>query len=221
MGKSTANNRAEDDNDDEDEDDEELEEEEENGDDDAEDGEKKSKSKYGDEKTFTAAQVESTVKRRLARAKRKLRSEILAEIEDDPDKKDDTTDLKNRLTTAERRVADLEELEELAEERYEQELEELPEHIRDLAPDDDADILTKERWLVDKARPAMKKYQDSQGEKKGEKKDDKGDQTRTTRRSRRGNDPKDPPANNRRDESAERKKLKEEVRGTGGYRRIL
>lgn len=213
MGKNDANNRE--DEDDEDEDD--LEDGE-TGDEDGED-DGKSSTKSGEEKTFTAAQVESLVKRRLARSKRKIRSDVLAELENDPDKKDDQADLKNRLTAAEKRVADLEELEELAEERYGQELDALPEHIRDLAPDEDADILTKERWLVDKARPAMKKYEASQ-DKKTTGTEDKT-KTSTTRRSRPGNKSQDPPANNRRDETEERKKLRREVESTGAYRRIL
>lgn len=210
MPKNDANNR-EDDNDDDDDD---LEDTETGDDDDVEDDGKKSK-EGGEEKTFTAAQVDALVKRRLARSKRKMRSDVLAELENDPDKKDDQADLKNRLTTAEKRVADLEELAELAEERFEQEVEDLPEHIRDLAPDDDADILTKERWLVDKARPAMKKYLASQA-----KKPDATDE-KAKPRSRTGNKAKDPPANNRRDETEERKKLRREVEQSGTYRRIL
>lgn len=203
---------------DDDEDDEDIEDQEQDDDeeDDGEDaagkkGDSTSKSK---DKTFSESEVESIVRRRLARAKRKIKSEVLREMEADTTKGDGDTDLQNKLNDANKRIADLEELEELAEERYERELDALPEEIRDLAPDDDEPILVKERWLVTKGRPAADKLR----ARAGDKGDDKGD---GERKSRRGNNPKDPPNRKRKDDGDPKQKLREEARRSGAYRTIL
>lgn len=208
------------------EDDEENEETEELDDEDDENGdatEKKGGSSKSEGRTYTQEQVDAAVSRRLARAKRKMRSELRGEIEDEIRESGNETDVQKRLDTALDRIKELEELEELAdlaEERYEQELESLPEHIRDLAPDDDASILVKERWLVQKGRPAAQKFL---ADKSGSN-DDTDDKDRTGERkrkpARRGNNPKDPPADNE-DKRTTVEKLRDEARRSGQYRRIV
>lgn len=113
-------------------------------------------------RTYTQDEFESAFRRRLSREKRKLadsiRSEVLAEMESKGKSPD--ADLQRQLDSANgklARYARLDELVELAEERYEVELAALPEAIRMLAPDDDADIVDKERWLLTKARPAVER----------------------------------------------------------------
>lgn len=113
-------------------------------------------------RTYTQDEFEAAFRRRLSREKRKLsdsiRAEVLAELE--AKGKSPDADLQRQLDAANgklARYARLDELVELAEERYDSELAALPEAIRMLAPDDDADIVDKERWLLTKARPAVER----------------------------------------------------------------
>ncbi len=226
MGKEDKSKRGDQVDDDEDDDDE-TEDDDQNTDDDEDDDDdgdatgKKGESSKSGEKTFTQAEVDALIKRRLNRATRKIRGELRTELESEIKDKGGDEDTQAKIKEANDRLERLEDLEELAEERYEQELDDLPEAIRDLAPDDDEDIIVKERWMVTKARPAAKKMladAEGDGKRKTEKKE--GDTDR--RRARRGNEAKDPPARPKKADRGEAfTKLKDEAKGSGAYRRML
>lgn len=201
------------------EDDEELEEEE------SDEEEQDAADKSGDSgkaktKTFTEGEVESIVKNRLRREKRKLADTIREEVRADlaSSKKDGDGDIQAQLDRANERIKQLEsleELEELAEERYDRELDDLPEAIKMLAPDDDASILDKERWLVNKAQPALARMKADAGE---EKKPD--GESKETKKAKRGADHKDPKPVEKDDRSSV-EKLVAEARKSVGYRPLM
>jgi hypothetical protein len=113
-------------------------------------------------RSYTQEEFDAAFRRRLQREKRKLaetiRADVLSELKEQG--KDPDSDLRRQLDAATAKLARysrMDELVELAEERYDQELAALPEAIRMLAPDEDSDIVDKERWLVTKARPAVER----------------------------------------------------------------
>lgn len=107
-------------------------------------------------KPASQVDIDRIVRRKLAAAKTKLteeiRDELRQEAERDKAKKDG--DLQRQLDLANKQLEDVPTLKkmvlrynELAEERFNTALESLPEVIREMAPDDDADPLEKEEWL--------------------------------------------------------------------------
>jgi hypothetical protein len=117
-------------------------------------------------------------------------------VEEDVSKKGTNATLEARLAEAEKKLGNydtLEEMvmdfEELAEQRFQDALKELPEFIQDMAPDDDAPALQKERWLVERALPAKAKYEAAK--KKGDS-DDDADEAAKRKSTRRGFNPPDP-----------------------------
>lgn len=135
-------------------------------------------------RSYSEADVESIVKKRLARERAKIASDVKSELESaaalDKAKKDG--DLQ-KIIDAQKVDLDkfttlqpiLEEYEQLAEERYKTALAKLPEALKILAPDDEATALDKERWLTKKALPALAKLN---GAEEG--------------KAKRGNNPADP-----------------------------
>lgn len=118
-------------------------------------------------RSVSTAEVNRIVRERLTRERasieKKLRTKIEAEnkiaqakLDKDLQKELDAIRPKAELAT------ELEELvlefSELADAEFEAALEDLPDFIREMAPDEDADPIEKKRWLVEKALPAAKKF---------------------------------------------------------------
>lgn len=135
------------------------------------------------EKKFSQADVDNAVKKRLVREKRNLTASLTDQIKtkvksdlelEQAAKKGDLQkvidDLKPKAERAEQLQKRLDVFEELASARFDEALAALPEALRDLAPDDDADVLERERWLVFKATPALDRLK-----KKGRDDDDDED----------------------------------------------
>lgn len=201
-------------------------------DDDEADSGKTGKSKA---KVFTESEVNSLVRTRLAREKKNLtqtltesiRSQVTKDLETaEAAKKGDLQkvidDLKPKADAAESMKTRLAVFEELASARFDELIESLPEEIRSLAPDDEADALEKEKWLITKAQPAIEKLR-----KKGllakdddDDDDDDSDASRQQSTKRRGLNPKDPP---RRGKDSKRtvKEIIGEYQGSGAYRKML
>lgn len=141
-------------------------------------------------KTFSQDDLNRALARRLRRERDKLKGEVreelereqkLSKAEQDGDLKAVVEDLRKKLSAKENADSLIEEYESLAQERYDAALADLPEHLRDLAPDDDEPIIIKERWLTKKAIPAAAKWRADQ-EKNGE----------TKEKAKKGLNPKDP-----------------------------
>lgn len=144
-------------------------------------------------KEFTQADLNRILGQKIRSERKKIedaiRSEITTEMEKEKAKIDN--DLAAQLKLAEKELADLPLLKsavlkfsDLAEQRYLDALETLPEHIRMMAPDEDADPLTKESWLTEKALPAAKQFasisKEDEKNKEGDKKPSKpGNKPRT------------------------------------------
>jgi flagellar motility protein MotE (MotC chaperone) len=127
---------------------------------------------HGSKTTFTAEEVEQIIRKRLARQRQKLLKEITGQVQQQllVDKAKQDGNLQQVVSELERELSELRplreryvQLEELAEARYQLMLKELPEPIRLLAPDDDAPVLEKERWLMTKALPAAQKLRGRNG----------------------------------------------------------
>lgn len=159
------------------------------------DGKKRGKSSDAEAK-FTQADVDRILQRRVKREVKKLMPSIRSQVEEEVGKKGTNATLEAQLAEANKKLGNydtLEELvmdfEELAEQRFQDALKELPEFIQDMAPDDDAPALQKERWLVEKALPAKKKF--DAAKKKGDSDDDAEDAAKR-KSQRRGFNPPDP-----------------------------
>lgn len=189
------------------------------------------KTKKSTDKTFSQAEVDALFTKRLAREKRKLTTSLSESIKEqlkqematekaqaDGDLQKVIDDLKPkaaRLTDLEKQVGVFEELSAL---RFEEALEQLPDHIKAFAPDDDAPALDKERWLITKAMPAMKSLK-KKGVKTGVDQGD-DDETEETPKKRRGMSPFDPDPTGK----SNKKTVEEIIKGyesTGGYRPLL
>lgn len=110
-------------------------------------------------KTFTQREFNTELKRQLAAAEGQIREKIMADIELDNAKA--SGELSKVVDTQAKRIQELEPLQgelqsfrDLAERRYMTAFDALPESIRLFAPTDEASILEKERWLLEKALPA-------------------------------------------------------------------
>jgi hypothetical protein len=127
-------------------------------------------------KTYTHAELEAILKRRLTRQEKKITKTVSATVEQQvKDKleaeriaKDGT--LQEKLDAANKELADVPTMKQMltvladtAEKRYKRTLDALPETIRLLAPDDDIDILTREKWLEEKGLPAAEKLKGEGG----------------------------------------------------------
>lgn len=163
---------------------------------------------------YSQDEFEAAFRRRLSREKRKLseaiRTEVLAELE--AKGKSPDADLQRQLDAANgklARYARLDELVELAEERYDAELAALPEAIRMLAPDDDADIVDKERWLLTKARPAVERLRREQPAKP------------EREAARKGINPADPPPTSPERRGSAAEQLFRDARNSPIYRRMI
>jgi hypothetical protein len=119
---------------------------------------------------------EGAFRRRLERERKRLRADILAELQADQEAKDAEArgefgtvkkGLEDRIKALEGKASRAEEYDELARARLKRMLKEFPKVIRDLAPDpddEDADPLDIERWIATKGAKAYKDYQDEHGE---------------------------------------------------------
>jgi hypothetical protein len=110
-------------------------------------------------KTFTQREFTAELKRHMAAAEGQIREKIMADIELDNAKA--SGELSKVVDTQARRIQELEPLQaelndfrDLAEKRYTTAFDALPDSIRLFAPTDEASILEKERWLLEKALPA-------------------------------------------------------------------
>lgn len=110
-------------------------------------------------KTFTQREFTAELKRHIAAAEGQIREKIMADIELDNAKA--SGELSKVVDTQARRIQELEPLQtelndfrDLAEKRYTTAFDALPDSIRLFAPTDEASILEKERWLLEKALPA-------------------------------------------------------------------
>lgn len=200
-------------------------------DDNEDDSAKTAKSKA---KSYSEAEFQAAFKKRLARETKKLTGtlteSIKAQVVKDMElqaatKKGDLQviidDLRPKAEKVETLEKRLEFFEELAEARFEEVLAGLPEAVRDLAPDDDADILEKEKWLVVKANAAVEKMR-----KKGlldtadEDDDDETTERRTSSTKTRGFNPKEPGARSKN----KKRTVEEIVKGytsSGQYRPLM
>lgn len=195
-------------------------------DDDEADSGKTGKSK---ERTFSQAEFDAALKKRLGRETRKLtgtltesiKAQLKQEMETaEAEKKGDLQKIIDDLKPKAAKVTDLEKtlglFEDLSHARFDEAIEQLPDHIKAFAPDDDAPALEKERWLITKAMPAMKKLK--KRSKADDTEDDEDDaETETKTRKRRGISPFDPDPSGK-----SRKKTVEEIikgyEGSGNYR---
>lgn len=127
--------------------------------------------KNGKEKpaTFTQDDLDRVVKERLKREKDSIRTEVIGELQrqaaEEKKKKDGewegvVAEKDTKISQLETNLKNLEKFEELAQKRFDNALKAMPEAIKILAPDTDS-ILEKEKWLVEKAIPAMEKLQQS------------------------------------------------------------
>lgn len=166
-------------------------------------------------KLLSQQDIDRIVERRLKRAKKTLadeiRGELRSEIEADIEAKNKDESLQRkveRLQTEVDRLKRFEALAEVAEDEYEEELAKLPEAVRLLAPDDDADIVTKQTWLVKKGRPAAAKIAAATTTEAVK------DGGATTRKAKKGLRPDDPPANETRESRLEalRKQMRPDYR---------
>jgi hypothetical protein len=172
-----------------------------------------------DGKSYTQDEVDAILKRRLKRQETSLTKKITdavtqqmkdaaAAAEADKDKTleqklADAQSKLERLGALEQIVGDFQET---AEKRYKRMLKSLPETIQDLAPDQDVDIVTREKWLVEKGIPAADKLKaDGKDEKKP---------------AARGNNPDDPDPEADGDRKKKVDDLVNKYRGSGLYRGI-
>jgi hypothetical protein len=223
-----------------DEDDDEGEDDDESDDDEADSGKTRKSSQKP--KTYTQNDVERLVKQRLARARSKMESDLTDSITkkvqnqievDAAAKKGDLQkvidDLRPKAEKLERIEKELGLFHELSSTRFEEVIENLPEDLKMLAPDDDASPVQKERWLITKAMPALKKWQEKEAKKKTSRRDedeededeDEEEDTTSRRSTRRqkvtGNNPFTPLPGGKND----KKTLEEIVKGyeeSGAYR---
>lgn len=186
-------------------------------------------------KTFTQSELEAVVKDRLSRDKKALTAKLSADIRDsvikemELKKAEEDGDLKKvieelrpkaeKLTQAEKLLATFEEL---SNARFDEAIAQLPDSIKAFAPDDDAPALEKERWLILKATPAMKKLKGKKGESDDEnesEEDDEDDVIKRAAAKRRGNAPRDPAPGGK----SKKKTVEEIMKGyqsTGQYRSL-
>lgn len=111
-------------------------------------------------KTFTQREFNAELKRQLIDAEGKIREKVLADIDIENAKA--AGELSKVIEAQEKRIRELEpiaiEVESfraLSDQRYQQALAKLPDSIKLFAPGDDETILAKERWLTEKAYPAL------------------------------------------------------------------
>lgn len=204
------------------------------GDDDGDDPEKNGKKKSS-EKKFSQAEVDATIARRLAREKRNLTTSLTASITEQvkadietaaAEKKGDLQKIVDDLKPKAARLTEAEKLlvtfEELANARFDQALEQLPDSIKAFAPDEDAPAIEKERWLILKAAPALKAIKGKTSKKKeaDDEEDDESDTSQATQRKIRGNSPFDPDPTGK----SNKKTVEEIIKGyqsAGSYRPLL
>lgn len=216
---------------DEDPDDDDDEDGEEDGDDPAKNGKKKTP-----DKTFTQSEVDALFKRRLAREKRSietsLKESITAQVKQEietaeAEKKGDLQKLVDDLKPKASKLTEAEKLlttfEDLANARFDQALEQLPDSIKAFAPEEDAPAIEKERWLILKAAPALKAMKGKASKKKDEaddEEDDDSDTSQTAQRKVRGMSPFDPDPSGK----SNKKTVEEIIKGyqqQGSYRPLL
>jgi len=131
-------------------------------------------------RTYTQSEVDAAIRSRLKREGKVIENRVekrlteklaTAQAEKDKDLQAQLDLLKPKADRTEKLEEALELFVETAEARFTAELAKLPEAIRLLAPDEDADTLEKERWLVEKAQPAADKLR-AKRKKSGESDDD-------------------------------------------------
>lgn len=207
-------------------------------DDDEDDSEKTGKKK-SDTKTFTQAEVDALVTRRLAREKKKIEGSLTDSITEkvkaeiataEAEKKGDLQKLVDDLKPKAAKLTEAEKLlvtfEELANARFDQALEQLPDSIKAFAPEEDAPAIEKERWLILKAAPALKAMKGKTSKKKDAAADDEDDEdnesdtSQSAQRKVRGMSPFDPDPTGK----SNKKTVEEIIKGyqsAGSYRPLL
>lgn len=202
------------------------------GDDDSDDDDEtdSGKTETSKEKKFSQSEVEALMKKRLARETRKLtttlsesiKADLVKEMElETAAKKGDLQKIIDDLKPKADKLSEAEKLlitfEELANTRFDEALSQLPDHIKAFAPDEDASAIEKEKWLIVKAMPAMKKLK-KKGIANGD--DDEENEEEETPKKRRGMSPFDPPPGGK----TNKKTLEEIVKGyesSGAYRSMM
>jgi hypothetical protein len=113
-------------------------------------------------KLYTQREFTTEMKRQLVAAEEDIRARIKADL--DLEEAKNKGELSKVIERHETRIKALEPMETevlafraLAEQRYQTIFDTLPDSIKLFAPADDAPILEKERWLVEKALPAAEK----------------------------------------------------------------
>lgn len=162
----------------------------------------------------TQAELNVLMADRLARQKAKLTATIRKEVEREAQREAAKNDknLARQLALANEELEELRPLkvavdhfETSAEKRFRTALKTLPEHIKLMAPDDDASAVEKEKWLTNKAQPALDAFNKEQG-KEGE-----------GRKAKPGNSGRRPP-NNGSGNGDSFDEMVEQARRTGLYR---
>ena len=138
-----------------------------NANDDASEGEEtdQTKGKQKASKVYSEREFRNAVSRELSSREANLRDSIRAELASEQElaAAKSSGELSKVIEAQDKKLRDLEplrtEVEEfrrLAEARYSAAFDGLPDSIKLFAPDDQASVLEKERWLVEKALPATK-----------------------------------------------------------------
>lgn len=142
---------------------------------------------------YTSEEVEATVRRRLRRQKETFEAQREQAIKDEVAKvrAKDNEDYRSQLDLANKELEKLKGVEsilarfvDLADEQFDKEFDKLPAALQRLAPDEDADPFTRQKWLNDALDAKAELEKES---KDGESKDD----PESKNRAKRGFNPKD------------------------------
>lgn len=174
-------------------------------------------------KTFTQAEVNQLVSAAVKKKIPQLERRIAKRIEDDFTAKNADKDLQKQVELYKPKAEKADEYEELLEEfydifeaEYEQTLSTLPDFIQEMAPDDDASPLEKKKWLVEKATPALKRYEAKRKKRGDDEEDEDGDNGDDRKKGTRGFKPND--SKTRRTRESKLEQLTVRHKGSGLYR---
>jgi hypothetical protein len=128
-------------------------------------------------KVYTQREFTSELQKRMSAAEADIAAKIRSayELEDAKNKGELSKVIEaqaNRLRELEPLEAEVKRFREAAEQRYNTAFEKLPDSIKVFAPADDAPIVEKERWLVERAMPALEQMGDAGLSAKGLSKED-------------------------------------------------
>lgn len=117
-------------------------------------------------KVYSQREFNSELRKQLTDSESQLRTKILADLEiEDARNKGELSKVIEHLQAQVNELQpyknEVEQFRTIAEERYQTAFEKLPDSIKVFAPADDAPIVEKERWLVERALPATEKLGDA------------------------------------------------------------